>query len=93
MSLMERDEEQLEEYRSIVEAVMEELDYEDLDKDAKKDLYVDMTSEYRLFEDWSDDEDVDWVHADRMLESSFEKAQKLYNMEDINLEDLEFEYV
>ncbi|MFB6115767.1 MAG: hypothetical protein ABEK04_05805 [Candidatus Nanohalobium sp.] len=57
-----------------MEQVLDKFNYEEL-SEGLKDVYVEATSSYRLYQDWSEDEDVDWMEADKMLQRSWKFAK------------------
>lgn len=67
-----------ENYRT-VETVLEEIDYDELEEPTLRGLYEDLTTRYKLVDEWREDDSVDWLVVDKFLERTEDIARNLRN--------------
>lgn len=67
-----------ENYRT-VENVLEDIDYEELEDPTLRGLYEELTSRYKLVDEWREDDETDWLVVDKFLERTEDIARNLDN--------------
>ena len=73
-----RDEELNNEYCEAIETVLDDLEYGEFREEDLEKMYVELQSDYRLYHEWGESEEVDWVVVDDFLKRTAHKANRLY---------------